>query len=104
MDSQEREYVTAAINYFWKGLAQPHTVNENAAKIMYEALAEAQSCTASMDLVPRPTYTPGISYVVREIANIGQRIMSGDTSMYNACRNQVAANYKTYMQSALMGL
>jgi len=57
-----------------------------------------------MDMVPRPTYTPGISYIVKEVAKIGQRIISGDTSIYNIFRDQVAANYKTYMRTALMGL
>lgn len=104
MNSQDREYIAAAVNYFWPGLTQPHAVNENAARVLYEALSEAQSCSASMDLVPRPTYTPGISYVVKEIAKVGQRIASGDAAVYNMCRDQVAANYKTYMQAALWGL
>ncbi|TBW52566.1 hypothetical protein EZI54_16120 [Marinobacter halodurans] len=104
MNSQDREYVAAVINYFWRGLAQPHTVNEKAAKVMYEALAEAQSCTASIDLVPRPTYTPGISWIVKEVAKIGKRIMSGDASVYNMCRDRVAANYRSFIEAALLGL
>lgn len=65
MRSDDREYVAAVINFFWQGLAQPHSVNENAAKVMYEALTEAQGCTASIDLVPRPTYTPSINYIIK---------------------------------------
>ena len=104
MRSDDREYVAAVIKFFWQGLAQPPSVNENAAKVMYEALTEAQGCTASIDLVPRPTYTPSINYIIKEIAKIGQRIMSGDTSLYNMCRDQVAANYKTHIRAALWGL
>ena len=104
MNYDEREYVAAAVNYFWKGLAKRHTGNENAAKVIYEALSEVQSCTASIDLVPRPTYTASISYIVKEVAKIGKRIMSGDTSAYNMCRDRVAVNYRTFMEEALMGL
>lgn len=104
MQSDDREYVAAVINFFWPGLAKPHSVNENSAKVMYEALTEAQSCTASIDLVPRPTYTPSIDYIIKEIVKIGQRIISGDTSLYNTCRDQVSANYKTYIRAALWGL
>tara|TARA_B100001971_G_C17964065_1_gene418927 strand:+ start:132 stop:479 length:348 start_codon:yes stop_codon:yes gene_type:complete len=104
MQSDDREYVAAVINFFWQGLAQPHSVNENSAKVMYEALTEAQSCTASIDLVPRPTYTPSINYIIKEISKIGKRIISGDTSLYNMCRDQVAANYKTHIRAALWGL
>jgi hypothetical protein len=104
MGSQERENVATAINYFWKGLAQPYAVNDAAAKVMYEALREAQSCGASMDLVPKPTYTPGLGYIVKEIANMGRRISSGDTSIYQVCRAQIAANYRLQMQAALSGI
>ncbi|RUA15600.1 MAG: hypothetical protein DSY83_07340 [Flavobacteriia bacterium] len=103
MQSDDREYVAAVINFFWQGLAQSHSVNENSAKVMYEALTEAQS-TASIDLVPRPTCTPSINYIIKEIVKIGQRITSGDTSLYNMCRDQVAANYKTHIRAALWGL
>lgn len=103
MRSDDREYVAAVINFFWQGLTQPHSVNEHAAKVMYEALTEAQSCTESMDLVPRPTYTPSINYIIKEIVKIGQRIMSGDTSLYNMCRDQVSANYKTHIRAAFWG-
>jgi len=104
MNYDEREYVAAAINYFWNGLAKPHTVNENAAKVLYEALAEAQSCTASIDLVPRPTYKVSVTYIIKEVSKIGKRIMSGDVSIYNMCRDRVAVNYRTSMEEALLGL
>lgn len=104
MNYDEREHVAAVVNYFWEGLAEPHTVNENVAKVIYEALSEVQSCTASIDLVPRPTYTPNASYIVREVSKIGKRIMSGDISVYNACRDRVAVSYRTFIEEALMGL
>lgn len=104
MTTQEKEYIAAVINHFWRGLAQPHEVNERSAKVMYQALTEAQSCTSSVDLVPRPTYMPSISYITKEMAKIGRRIISGNTSVYTVCRNQVAANYKTHIRLALRGL
>lgn len=57
MDIYDREYLAAVINYFWgQGTATPQSVNEAAALIAYEALSEANVCSESMDLVPRPTY------------------------------------------------
>jgi hypothetical protein len=106
MNSNDREHVSVVINYFWgEGTAQPHSVNENVAAVVYEALEEAQACSASMDLVPRPTYgLPGISYVVKEVAKIGVRIASGDTKIYEACRKQVANRFRIKMDMALQGL
>lgn len=104
MDDADREYVAAAINYFWTDIATPHNVNERAARVVYDALSELQSCTNSMHLVPRPTLNPGINYVVKQIAKIGQRVMSGNTSAYSICRDRVAVNYRTHIRLALRGL
>jgi hypothetical protein len=80
-------------------------VNENSAKVLYDALAEAQSCSASIDLVPRPTYgAAGMSYIVKQVAQIGLRIASGDTRVYDSCRNAVAARFRGKMDMALQGL
>jgi len=58
-----------------------------------------------MDLVPRPSAgVAGALYIASQVAMIGKRIASGDTGIYNACKNQVARNYKTEMTAALMGL
>ena len=106
MDSNDREHVSVVINYFWgEGTAQSHSVNENAAAVVYEALEEAQACSASMDLVPRPTYgLPSISYVVKEVAKIGIRIASDDTKIYEACRKQVANRFRIKIDMALQRL
>lgn len=106
MNHDERAYIATVINYFWgQGTAAPHAVNEESAKVVYEALEESQSCSASMDLVPRPSSgKPGLSYIVKQIAKIGKRMAEGDTAVYEACRVQVARNYKSKIQFALMGL
>lgn len=105
MNHEQREYVAAAINFFWPGMAQPHAVNENAAKVLYEALSEAQSCTAWVDLVPsNPTTPPGISYIVGTIAKVGYKILSGETRVYNMCQSRVALNYREAMYFALKGM
>lgn len=106
MNSNDREHVSVVINYFWgEGTTQAHSVNENAAAIVYEALEEAQVCSASMDLVPRPTYSlPGISYIVKQVAKIGIRIASGDTKIYEMCRKQVANRFRIKIDMALQGL
>lgn len=106
MDIYDREYISSLINYFWgEGTASSHTVNERAAQVAYKALEEAQSCSASMDLVPRPSgVKPGISYVVKQLAKIGKRISSGDTSIYYVCKVQVVATYKIEIVMALKGV
>lgn len=48
MNHDERAYIATVINYFWgQGTAAPHAVNEESAKVVYEALEESQSCSAS---------------------------------------------------------
>lgn len=106
MNHDEKAFIANAINYFWgPGTAQPHAVNDQAARVVYEALDETQSCSASMDLVPRPAASkPGLFYIIKQIAKVGKRLAEGDTAPYEACRVQVARNYKSEIQFALMGL
>ncbi len=106
MNLDEREHIATVINYFFgNDTATPATVNEQTAKVVYNALNEARSCSTSMDLVPRPSSgKAGISYVVKQVAKIGKRMAEGDTALYEACRVQVARNYKSAIQFALMGL
>jgi len=104
MDIYEREYVAAVINYFWgPSLTTAHGVNESAALIAYEALEKANVCSDSMDLVPRPTLIASPGYAIKQLAKIGQRIISGDTAVYNVCKNAIGAGYKSAIRIALMG-
>lgn len=58
-----------------------------------------------MDLAPRPTYgSAGTVYKITEAAMVGKRIASGDSSIYDSCKNQVARAYKSEVKLALMGL
>lgn len=106
MDYYDREYISAVINYFWgDGTASPQSVNERSAEVIYTAISEAQSCSASMDLVPRPSGgKPGISYIVKQIAKIGKNIIAGNTSVYHVCRVKISANYKSEITMALKGI
>lgn len=106
MDVYDREYLAAVINYFWgQGTASPQSVNELAALVAYEALEQANVCSDSMDFVPRPTYgAANVKWVVKQVAKIGKRVMSGDTAIYNACRGAVGVRYKSKINEALMGI
>jgi len=105
MDIYEREYVAAVINYFWgPKLTTPHSVNESAAIVAYEALEQANICSDSMDLVPRPTGIPSPTYAIKQLAKIGKRIISGDSSIYHVCKVTVGARYKQKITMALMGV
>jgi len=106
MDIYEREHISVVVNFFWgKGTATPQTVNEGVAMVAYEALEEARVCSDSMDLVPRPTYgAVGIKWIIKQLAKIGKRILSGDTRIYDTCKGQVAARYRSKILMALMGV
>ncbi|RLK50660.1 hypothetical protein DFR31_0566 [Alkalispirillum mobile] len=106
MDCYDREHISAAINYFWgDGTASPQSVNERSAEVVYTAISEAQSCSASMDLVPRPSGgKPGISYIVKQVAKIGKNIVSGDASVYHVCKVQISTSYKSEITMALKGI
>ncbi|MGI0118798.1 hypothetical protein [Zooshikella sp. RANM57] len=97
MNSSDQEYIAVLINYFWgEGAATPSAINGNVINTVYEVLLEAQSCSSSMDLVPRPSGSvAGIGYSVSQLVNIGKRIASGDTRLYITCKNVAAARYKT---------
>ncbi|MCL1479268.1 MAG: hypothetical protein MH219_17965 [Marinobacter sp.] len=72
------------------------------AEVVYTAISEAQACSASMDLVPRPSGgKPGISYIVKQIASIGKNIISGSTSIYYVCKVKISASYKSEITMAL---
>lgn len=105
MDVYEREYVAAVINYFWgPDITSPHTVNERAATIAYKILDEAKICSDSMDLVPRPMSVPGSKYAIKQLVKIGKRILSGDESIYKACKYKVGVNFKSEIKMALWGI
>ena len=106
MDVYDKEYIAAVVNYFWgKGTATALNVNDKVVLVAYEALEEANVCSNSMDLVPRPAYGAlDIKYAIMQLALIGERISSGDTSIYNSCKGIVGARYKSKVLMALMGM
>lgn len=106
MESDQREHISTVINFFWgEGTTSPESVNENMATVAYEALEEAQRCSASMDLVPRPiSGRPGGKYIIKQVAKIGKRIASGDTEIYEICRQRVEVNFRNQMEMATQGL
>ncbi|WP_336146555.1 hypothetical protein [Marinobacter salarius] len=105
MESDQREYVSTVINYFWgEGTSSPETVNEGMAAIAFKALEEAQKCSSTMDFVPRPSGRPNIKNIIKQVAKVGKRIASGDTQIYETCRTQVAVNYRNQMEMAKQGL
>jgi len=106
MDVYDKEYVAAVVNYFWgKGTATPLSVNDQVVLVAYEALEDANVCSDSMDLVPRPAYGAlNVKYAIKQLAKIGKRISSGDTSIYNSCKGVVGVRYKSKIMMALMGV
>lgn len=106
MDVYDKEYIAAVVNYFWgKGTTTALSVNDKVVLVAFEALEEANVCSDSIDLVPRPAYGAlNIKYAIKQLAKIGKRISSGDTSIYNSCKGIVGARYKSKVIMALMGI
>ena len=106
MDNSEKEYVSKVINYFWgPAMSTPMSINEKAALIAYKALEQANLCSDSMDLVPRPKYgVIDVKYAVKQLVKIGKRIALGNTSIYGACKVMVSARYKFEIKMALQGI
>ncbi|SDU15963.1 hypothetical protein [Halopseudomonas salegens] len=106
MDFNDRQYATAVINFFWgAGTTTPEGVNEAAVLATYEALEQANVCSDSMDLVPRPAFgRVNIKYALKQLAGIGKRIMQGDDNIYNSCRAVVGVRYKSKIVMALAGV
>lgn len=105
MDVYEREYVAGVINYFWgPNITTAQSVTESAVMVAHSALEQANICSASMDLVPRPMGLPSSNYAIKQLAKIGERILSGDSSIYHLCKVRVGASYKTDILMALRGI
>jgi len=103
MNYHEKEEVIRVINYIWgQGTATQHNVSTRAAEVAYEALVKVQSCSASMDIVPRPAGgKPAIGYIVKQLVGVGKRIKAGDTNIYYICKKTVALSNRTAIYLAL---
>ena len=106
MDSQDKKYVAEVINYFWgPNLVTPDRITDHVANAAYEALESANKCTAAMDMVPRPTYSKsGLSYIIKQLRNIGKRIASGESGIYYICKLTVTSKYEMRIKLALKGM
>jgi hypothetical protein len=106
MTKDEKKYISEVVNYFWgPNLIAPDRVNEHVATVVYEVLSKANTCSAAMDMVPRPTYVkPGINYIVKQLTGIGKRIATGGSGIYYICKVVISANYEFKIKLALRGL
>ena len=106
MNYYDKMYIAEAVNYFFPSVKiRLDQVNTRIVRVLYEAIIESQKCTASIDLVPRPSSgVAGIAYMVTQMAIIGKNISSGDTRTYMSCKNAIGASLlKTNMTMALRG-
>ncbi|MEJ2455448.1 MAG: hypothetical protein P8103_15005 [Candidatus Thiodiazotropha sp.] len=106
MNKKEKEYVASVINNFSNSnMVTPDKVNDHVVAAAYEALHAASTCSAAMDIMPRPTYSrPGVSYIVKELVGIGKRIKERGEGIYHICRVVISADYRTKIRLALGGL
>lgn len=101
LSEQEKQDARTIIEGFFGATATSSIrINQSVIAVIAEMLTSNRRCAELMDLVPRPAGTPaGLSYIRRELRNIARRVMSNDSS-YLACRNIVAASYRTRLHEA----
>ncbi|GGX52742.1 hypothetical protein GCM10007392_20190 [Saccharospirillum salsuginis] len=103
----DREHAAKVVNFFWgRGTATPETVNESVIRVAVDALDQANVCSDSMDLVPRPAgiVRPDPKWAMKQIRKVAQRINEGNTSVYHICKVRIESVYKTEIRMALEGL
>ncbi|MFC5046398.1 hypothetical protein ACFSTE_03730 [Aquimarina hainanensis] len=79
-----------------------HDLNNELRDLAAEMFAEALDASHLMDLVPRPTYTPSFSWLVKEGVKAVWRSKNDD--IYEAVRGRVAINFKSEFHMAKMGI
>jgi hypothetical protein len=106
MNREEKEYIAKVINYFsGANIVTPKKINDHVATVAYEALQRVRTCSAAVDMVPRPTYSsPGIKYIVKELVGIGKRIAKNGDDIYYICKLAVSDAYRTKIRLSLIGL
>ncbi|MFJ2113667.1 MULTISPECIES: hypothetical protein [unclassified Streptomyces] len=104
---EEQEKLRAVAGAIWNdSLAAGWDMNSDVADILSTATGEILRCSAAFALVPRPAgFIPGLGYLVSYWKNLRDYflVVSQDRT-YRACVNVTAANYRSAIELASMGI
>lgn len=110
MDNLDREKIAEFVNYIWgPGTIAPKEVNRQVVFVLHNALRETGECSEAMDYVPRMPKGPAdLSWALKELKAAIKRIMKRKIGLekrpYTICSTVVAANYRTPLEMAKMGM
>lgn len=99
---------TIATNIWGASIANSWDYNADVGVVLSQAVSAINTCSANFSLVPKPPgygAAPGLSYIGQYFAKILAYITGVKQSpTYKACIVTVAANYRTAMEMASLGI
>ena len=106
--SDQEAAQTIATNIWGASIANSWDYNAEVGVVLSQAVEAINTCSANFSLVPKPPgygAAPGLSYIGKYFANILAYITGVKQSpTYKACIVTVAANYRTAMEMASLGI
>ncbi|MBW1294547.1 hypothetical protein [Aquimarina litoralis] len=98
------QMVAEILNFFYPtNTISEHNITNSLGDLAAEMYAEALEASAAMHLVPRPSYTPSLSWLVKEGVKAFWRSKGGD-EIYESVRVTVALKYKSQFSMTKMGI
>lgn len=96
--------VAEILNFFYPNhTISEYNVTDDLGDLAAEMYAEALEASNAMHLVPRPTYTPSFSWLIKEGVKAIWRSKGGD-EIYESVRVTVALKYKSEHQMVKLGI
>ncbi|WP_378176705.1 hypothetical protein [Aquimarina sp. SS2-1] len=98
------QMVVEILNFFYpNNTISEYDVTDDLGDLAAEMYAEALEASNAMHLVPRPTYTPSFSWLVKEGVKALWR-SRGEDEIYESVRVTVALKYKSKHQMEKLGI
>ncbi|MEU3254874.1 hypothetical protein [Streptomyces sp. NPDC006997] len=104
---EEQEQLREIAGAIWSPeLAAGWNMNSEVADVLSTATGEILRCSEAFSLVPRPPgFVPGLGYLVSYWKNLRDYFLAvKDNRSYRVCVVSVAANYRTAIEMASMGI
>ncbi|MFF9496861.1 hypothetical protein [Streptomyces flaveolus] len=105
--SEEQEQLRAIAGAIWTPeLAAGWNMNAEVANVLSTATGEILKCSEAFALVPRPAgFVPGLGYLVNYWKNLRDYFLAVKSDRtYRACVVTAAANYRSPIEMASMGI
>jgi len=104
---EEQEQLRAIASAIWTPeLAASWNMNAEVADVLSTATGEILKCSEAFALVPRPAgFVPGLGYLVNYWKNLRDYFLAvKSVRTYRACVVTAAANYRSPIEMASMGI